>query len=210
MNWVTTSSTLGFSKPFITTCRKNVNVFLLIFYWFKTWRGIEFSLAGDCRETAHNVRYVLKLANCLIAMCLFHKVKATKKAIMDLIPPGGYWRDLPLHLQKSYMKGSFHLGGGKQAWPDASHGSQLLHLDMRSSTNKQSVVIPKKHDLSQCVSTQKLTFPMHGTWPAQWLRSMQRSNAIPSQLGLCSGYWIDAYIKRICHKEQSSESCFQG
>lgn len=36
-----------------------------------------------------------------------------KREIMDLIPPGGYWRDLPIDLQKSYMKGSFHLSGGK-------------------------------------------------------------------------------------------------
>lgn len=37
----------------------------------------------------------------------------SKREIMDLIPPGGYWRDLPVELQKSYMKGSFHLTGGK-------------------------------------------------------------------------------------------------
>lgn len=36
-----------------------------------------------------------------------------KREIMDLIPAGGYWRDLPVELQKSYMKGSFHLSGGK-------------------------------------------------------------------------------------------------
>ena len=36
-----------------------------------------------------------------------------KKDIMKLIPPGGYWRDLPVELQKAYMKGSFHLTGGK-------------------------------------------------------------------------------------------------
>ncbi len=36
-----------------------------------------------------------------------------KRDIMELIPPGGYWRDLPIDLQKSYMKGSFHLSGGK-------------------------------------------------------------------------------------------------
>jgi DNA (cytosine-5)-methyltransferase 1 len=36
-----------------------------------------------------------------------------KKEIMDLIPPGGYWRDLPVALQKEYMKGSYYLGGGK-------------------------------------------------------------------------------------------------
>ena len=29
------------------------------------------------------------------------------------VPEGGYWRDLPLDLQIEYMKGSFHLGGGK-------------------------------------------------------------------------------------------------
>jgi DNA (cytosine-5)-methyltransferase 1 len=36
-----------------------------------------------------------------------------KKAILKLIPPGGYWKDLPLKLQKQYMKASFHQGGGK-------------------------------------------------------------------------------------------------
>jgi len=36
-----------------------------------------------------------------------------KKKILDLVPPGGYWRDLPLELQKSYMMKSFYLGGGK-------------------------------------------------------------------------------------------------
>jgi DNA (cytosine-5)-methyltransferase 1 len=36
-----------------------------------------------------------------------------KREIMELIPPGGYWRDLPVDLQKTYMKGSFHLSGGK-------------------------------------------------------------------------------------------------
>ena len=36
-----------------------------------------------------------------------------KKDVLDLVPPGGYWRDLPLEIQKEYMKGSFYLGGGK-------------------------------------------------------------------------------------------------
>ncbi len=36
-----------------------------------------------------------------------------KKSIMKLVPPGGYWRDLPLELQKEYMKASFGQGGGK-------------------------------------------------------------------------------------------------
>lgn len=36
-----------------------------------------------------------------------------KKEILDQVPPGGYWRDLPDELQREYLKGSYHLSGGK-------------------------------------------------------------------------------------------------
>lgn len=36
-----------------------------------------------------------------------------KRKIMEMIPPGGYWRDLPEKLQKEYMLKSYYLGGGK-------------------------------------------------------------------------------------------------
>lgn len=39
--------------------------------------------------------------------------KGRKKEIMEMIPPGGYWRDLPIEIQKEYMLKSFYLGGGK-------------------------------------------------------------------------------------------------
>ena len=54
-----------------------------------------------------------KLYNSDVPMSLGQAYPKSKREIMDLIPPGGYWRDLPLELQKSYMKGSFHLSGGK-------------------------------------------------------------------------------------------------
>lgn len=38
---------------------------------------------------------------------------ARKKEIMDHVPPGGYWRDLPDELQKEYMQKSYYLSGGK-------------------------------------------------------------------------------------------------
>jgi DNA (cytosine-5)-methyltransferase 1 len=41
------------------------------------------------------------------------KYTPEKKKIMELIPQGGYWRDLPIALQRKYMGASFHLGGGK-------------------------------------------------------------------------------------------------
>jgi len=41
------------------------------------------------------------------------KYPKRKAEIMALVPQGGYWRDLPLEIQKEYMKKSFYLGGGK-------------------------------------------------------------------------------------------------
>ena len=41
------------------------------------------------------------------------KYPKSKVAVLDLVPPKGYWRDLPLEIQKSFMGGSFYLGGGK-------------------------------------------------------------------------------------------------
>ena len=41
------------------------------------------------------------------------KYPKRKAEILSLVPEGGYWRDLPVDLQKEYMKGSFHLSGGK-------------------------------------------------------------------------------------------------
>jgi len=37
----------------------------------------------------------------------------SKKQILDLVPQKGYWRDLPIEIQKEFMGGSFYLGGGK-------------------------------------------------------------------------------------------------
>ena len=45
--------------------------------------------------------------------CLLPVKPKRKREIMSMIPPGGDWRELPLEIQKEYMKGSFHLSGGK-------------------------------------------------------------------------------------------------
>ncbi len=36
-----------------------------------------------------------------------------KKEILEMVPQGGYWRDLPEDVQKEYMLKSYYLGGGK-------------------------------------------------------------------------------------------------
>ena len=51
--------------------------------------------------------------DCDVPISEGQKYPARKKEILDLVPPGGYWRDLPVELQKEFMKKSFYLGGGK-------------------------------------------------------------------------------------------------
>ena len=41
------------------------------------------------------------------------KYPKSKIEVLNLVPQKGYWRDLPLDIQKSFMGGSFYLGGGK-------------------------------------------------------------------------------------------------
>ncbi len=36
-----------------------------------------------------------------------------KAEILKMVPPGGYWRDLPDNIQREYMMKSYYLGGGK-------------------------------------------------------------------------------------------------
>ena len=36
-----------------------------------------------------------------------------KTKIFDLVPPGGYWRDIPTEIAKEYMKSCWYMGGGR-------------------------------------------------------------------------------------------------
>lgn len=36
-----------------------------------------------------------------------------KKKIFELVPPGGYWRDIPEEIAKEYMKSTWDMGGGR-------------------------------------------------------------------------------------------------
>lgn len=64
----------------------------------------------------YNLKDALKkgsLFDCDVPKSNGAKYPKSKKEVMDLVPPKGYWRDLPIDIQKSFMGGSFYLGGGK-------------------------------------------------------------------------------------------------
>ena len=54
-----------------------------------------------------------ELFSCDVPVSEGQQYPEKKKKILELVPPGGYWRDLPLDIQKEYMMKSFYLGGGK-------------------------------------------------------------------------------------------------
>ena len=41
------------------------------------------------------------------------KYPEKKKKVLELVPPGGYWRDLPENIAKEYMGKSYYSGGGR-------------------------------------------------------------------------------------------------
>ena len=41
------------------------------------------------------------------------RYSAYKEKIFSLVPPGGYWRDIPVEIAKEYMKSCWDMGGGR-------------------------------------------------------------------------------------------------
>ena len=69
-----------------------------------------------------------------------------KKHVMDLVPMGGDWRDLPIEVQKTYMGKVFILVEEKPVWREGCHWmNQALHLLVLPHKNRQSAVIHWRH-----------------------------------------------------------------
>ena len=41
------------------------------------------------------------------------KYSPYKEKLFEMVPPGGYWRDIPIEIAKEYMKGCWNLAGGR-------------------------------------------------------------------------------------------------
>jgi len=89
--------------------------------------GIDKTLNG-CVALPCEKNYTVSIREALkdVPLSIGQKYTDKKLKVMQHIPEGGYWRDLPQALQKSYMGGSFHLEGGKTgmarrlAWDEPS------------------------------------------------------------------------------------------
>lgn len=87
----------------------------LLIVGLKKGAGLQFAFPKPCGET-YNMRDALqkgRLFDVDVPASPGQAYPLWKKQVMDQVPPGGYWRDLPLGVQQAYMMKSFYLGGGK-------------------------------------------------------------------------------------------------
>lgn len=118
------------------------------------------------------------------------KYPEKKRKVMELVPMGGYWRDLPLDIQKEYMGGSFGLEGGKTGM------ARRLSLDEPSLT---LTCAPAQKQTERChpTETRPLTIREYAriqTFPDDWLfagtlssQYKQIGNAVPVNLAYAVG-----------------------
>ncbi|MCF8360565.1 MAG: DNA (cytosine-5-)-methyltransferase [Prolixibacteraceae bacterium] len=122
-----------------------------------------------------------------------------KKAVLEMVPEGGYWRDLPLHIQKEYMGGSFYLGGGKTG------------MARRMSWDEPSLTLtcsPAQKQTERCHPDETRPFTIREyariqTFPDDWKfagsvsnQYKQIGNAVPVNFAREIGYSIVKFLNR--------------
>jgi DNA (cytosine-5)-methyltransferase 1 len=137
---------------------------------------------------------------------------ASKKKVLDMVPPKGYWRDLPLVIQKEFMGGSFYLGGGKTGmarrigWDEPC--LTLTCSPAQKQTERCHPDVTRPFTVREYARIQ--TFP--DTWEFCGSLSHQYKqigNAVPVNLGKEVGYTLikslNAYYKSsVVHIDQST------
>lgn len=127
------------------------------------------------------------------------KYPKSKKDILDLIPPKGYWRDLPVETQKNYMGGSFYLGGGKTGM------ARRIGWDEPCLTLTCS---PAQKQTERCHPDETRPFTVREyarvqTFPDDWMfvgsiaqQYKQIGNAVPVNLGKEVGFSIVKFLNQ--------------
>lgn len=131
-----------------------------------------------------------------------------KRKIMELVPPGGYWRDLPDNLQRQYMGASYFLGGGKTG------------MARRLSPDEPSLTLtcnPAQKQTERChpFETRPLQVREYAriqSFPDDWKfcgstasQYKQIGNAVPVNMGFHIGRAIIAMLSQKYSKEDFVE-----
>lgn len=146
------------------------------------------------------------LYNCDVPHSNIIKYPKRKEEIMKMVPPGGYWKNLPIEIQKEYMKESFYSGGGKTGI------AKRLSWDEPSLTLTCS---PSQKQTERCHpdETRPLTVREYAriqTFPDDWVfcgsinsQYKQIGNAVPVNLGYSIGCSLIELLKTVNKKPQN-------
>ncbi|MFN4254473.1 MAG: DNA (cytosine-5-)-methyltransferase [Saprospiraceae bacterium] len=127
------------------------------------------------------------------------KYPKSKAEVLDMVPPKGYWRNLPLDVQKKFMGGSFHLSGGKTGI------ARRIGWDEPCLTLTCS---PAQKQTERCHPEETRPFTVREyariqTFPDDWMfegsiaqQYKQIGNAVPVNLGEEVGYAIVRFLNR--------------
>ena len=141
-----------------------------------------------------------ELYNCDVPKSNGQKYPESKKKILDLVPPGGYWRDLPEKLQKEYMMKSYYLGGGKTG------------MARRMSWDEPSLTLtcaPAQKQTERCHPDETRPFTVREyariqTFPDEWSfegsllqQYKQIGNAVPVNLSYEVGKEIVRFLNEV-------------
>jgi len=139
------------------------------------------------------------------------KYPKRKKEIIDLVPPGGYWRDLPIDIQKEYMLKSFYLCGGKTG------------MARRISWDEPSLTLtcaPAQKQTERCHPDETRPFTVREyariqTFPDDWNFSgsmsqkyKQIGNAVPVNLAKEIAYSVIKFLNKYYKLKKTSNNCF--
>jgi DNA (cytosine-5)-methyltransferase 1 len=148
-----------------------------------------------------------ELFSCDVPVSQGQQYPEKKKKILDLVPPGGYWRDLPLDIQKEYMMKSFYLGGGKTG------------IARRIAWNEPSLTLtcsPAQKQTERCHPDETRPFQVREyariqTFPDEWKFSgsltqqyKQIGNAVPVNLSYAIGKSLKNLLDNIYRYENAN------
>ncbi len=140
-----------------------------------------------------------ELFDCDVPDSAGSKYPKSKIDVLDLVPQKGYWRDLPLDIQKTFMGGSFYLGGGKTGI------ARRIGWDEPCLTLTCS---PAQKQTERCHPEETRPFTVREyariqTFPDDWhfqgsiaQQYKQIGNAVPVNLGREVGYSIIKFLNQ--------------
>ncbi len=147
------------------------------------------------KEQDYTISMRNALANC--PSSIGQQYPRKKREIMEMIPAGGYWKDLPENLQKDYMGASYGMAGGKTGM------ARRLSWDEPSLT---LTCAPAQKQTERChpEETRPLTVREYAriqTFPDNWefagsanAQYKQIGNAVPINLGYHMGKCLIAML----------------